>query len=164
MKRKPVLDLVTLLLVAEATYAAFFSFTVYTLLSSISMVRGEALLLSAVARSLEEAVLISLVYASASSLLPLYTSQTVFSIGLTAFNLFIAWRVATFWRYTYYALLAQPATVIITSLLIMPEATGAFFIVISFLLLIASQSREFRASRGRKVEEEKGIVKEVSES
>jgi len=155
LERKTVLNLVMLLLVAEAAYAAFFSFTAYTLLSSVSVIRGEALLLGAAFSSPEEVVLISLVYASASSLLPLYTSQTVFSIGLTAFNLFMVWQVNKFWRYIYHALLAQPVIVVIASLLTMPEAVGAFFIVISFLLLIASQNRELRKSRKKKVEERK---------
>jgi len=154
IKRKNASSIIVLILVAESVYAAFFSSIAYILFSSVNMVMEVMLaLLATTFGSPDEAVLISLVYLSTSSLLALYASQTTFSVGLTALNLFLAWQVATSWRHIYYALLAQSVMVIAISLFIMPEAAGAFLIVTSFLLLIASQSREVKISRGGKVKD-----------
>lgn len=159
MRRQPVLSAVIVLLLAEAVYAAFFSFTAYTLLSGVEAVRGAALTVLGASLSSPEVALTLLVYFSASSLLPLYTSQIAFSVGLMIFNLLLAWRIASPWRYNYHVILIQLTVVVVVSLLLMPEAAGAFFIAVSILLLAASRSREIKrkvALKGKvEVKEEK---------
>ncbi|MBS7287233.1 MAG: hypothetical protein KIH01_00395 [Candidatus Freyarchaeota archaeon] len=140
------LSTVIVLLLVEAVYAAFFSFTTYALLSSVEVVRGTALTLLGIAPSSPGTELTLLVYFSVSSLLPLYTSQITFSIGLMAFNLLLAWRVTSPWRYNYHVILTQLTVVVVVSLLVMPETVGAFFIAVSILLFVASQSREIKGS------------------
>ncbi len=146
LKKYPEAMMVTiLLLIVEAVYAFFAAFTSYILLSTVDAARHVTLILLITAlTSLSELALLFLVLLSASSLVWLYALEVVFLVGLAAINLFLVWQMTLFWKYSYYAVLVQLVTVVVLSLLLMPEATGGFLIALSFLLFLALQSRELK--------------------
>ncbi|MEM1658709.1 MAG: hypothetical protein QXK94_06730 [Candidatus Jordarchaeales archaeon] len=141
MAEKSVMRIITLLLSVEVVYAALFSYIVYALLSSVNDVRSATLPLLGATSNPLNMMLTAFIYSSISTLPSIYALQLAFSLWLLAFNIILLWRMTSPWKYNYHVLLAQPVIVIVTSIFLMPNAAGAFLIVVSILILAALQSK-----------------------